>query len=70
MLFRSTRGAGLSAPGLNPDAIRTKLARLLEEESFTREARAIADQYQGKTSPENAQANFQALIGRLVAEVG
>lgn len=61
-------GAGLSAPALNPDAIRTKLACLLEEESFTREARAIAERYRGKAEPANAQANFHDLITRLAAE--
>jgi UDP:flavonoid glycosyltransferase YjiC (YdhE family) len=62
------QGAGLSAPALNPDAIRGKIARLLEEESFTREARAIAERYRGKAEPADAQANFHALITRLAAE--
>lgn len=61
-------GVGLVAPALNPEGIRTKLARLLEEESFSREARAVAERYQGKADPESAQGHFQALITRLTAE--
>lgn len=62
------QGAGLSAPALNPDAIRAKVTRLLEEESFTREAQAIAERYRGKAEPADALANFRTLITRLAAE--
>ena len=61
-------GVGLVAPALNPEGIRSKLAQLLEEESFSREARAVAERYRGKADPESAQGNFQALIARLTAE--
>ncbi|MFI4967196.1 MAG: glycosyltransferase [Gammaproteobacteria bacterium] len=62
------QGAGLSAPALNPEAIRNKVTRLLEEDSFAREAQAIAACYRGKAEPADAQANFRALISRLAAE--
>ena len=62
------QGAGLSAPALNPEAIRNKVARLLEEDSFAREAQAIAERYRGKAAPADAQQNFRALINRLAAE--
>ncbi len=62
------QGTGLSAPALDPEAIRNKVARLLEEDGFAREAQAIAARYQGKAAPANAQTNFRALISRLAAE--
>lgn len=62
------QGAGLSAPALNPDAIRVKVTRLLEEESFTREAQAVAERCRGKAEPADALANFRTLITRLAPE--
>ena len=59
-------GAGLSAPGLKPEGIRDKLARLLYDAVFGERARAIAAHYRGKADPASAQCNFQALITRLI----
>lgn len=61
-------GAGLAASLKSAEEIRAKLSRLLEEESFGREARAVAENYHGKLGLHDARRNFRALITRLTAE--
>ena len=60
-------GAGLAAPGLKHEGILNKLGRVLEEESFTTQARALAARYHGR-DPQTPARGFQALVERLVRE--
>lgn len=62
------QGVGLVAPALNPEGIRTKLGRILSEESFSVAARTVAERYRGQAEPADAQRHFQTLIARLAAE--
>ena len=58
-------GAGLSAPGLKREGILDKLKRVLQEESFTAKARALAARYPGH-DPMAAAHGFQNLVSHLL----
>jgi len=60
-------GAGLTAPGLKREGIINKLERVLQEESFSTQARALADRYP-RWDPMSPVHDFQALVERLLAE--
>ena len=62
------QGAGLMATDLKLEVIGPRLKRLLEEDSFSQAARAVAERHRGKLGSETAHHNFQALINRLTAE--
>jgi UDP:flavonoid glycosyltransferase YjiC (YdhE family) len=60
-------GAGLAAPGLKREGIINKLNRVLEEESFSTQARALAACYP-QQDPMGPVHGFQALVERVLVE--
>ena len=62
-------GAGLSAPGLQPEGIRGKLDRLLAEPGFRQNAAAFAERHRDLTDVEAPRRRFSALVERLAGGV-
>ena len=58
-------GAGLAAPGLQRQGILNKLDRVLHEESFTQQARALAARYP-EQDPQAPVEGFKSLVERLL----
>lgn len=62
------QGAGLKALPQEPETVRAKLTRVLEDENFAKAARKVAERHRGKLSPEGARRSFATLIDRLASE--
>ena len=60
-----TTGAGLSAPALAPEGMRTKFQRLLAEPAFASAAGRFAERYTGLAVEKNPE-RFAALVERLL----